>query len=109
MSDAVLYNIIGRPVVTEKTTVQRDRDNKFVFRVSMDANKIQIRQAIESLFGVEVVDVRTLRLPSKPKRRGRVFGRKMGYKKAVVTLKAGQSIEFYAKDSADDELAADDE
>lgn len=99
MSDAVIYSVIGRPVVTEKTTVQREADNKFVFRVSEGANKIQIRQAVEQLFGVKVTNVNTLRMPSKPKRRGRVFGRKGGYKKAVVTLAAGDSIEFYASES----------
>lgn len=95
MSDAVIYQVVGRPVVTEKTTVQRDNDNKFVFRVNSGANKIQIRQAIESLFNVKVTDVHTARMPGKPKRRGRIAGRRSGYKKAIVTLAAGDSIEFY--------------
>lgn len=104
MNDTILYNIIGRPVVTEKTTVQRDQDNKFVFRVSQGSNKIQIRQAVESLFGVSVLDVHTTRMPGKPKRRGKISGRRSGYKKAIVTLAAGNSIEFYDAETPGDEL-----
>ena len=59
MNDAQLYSLIGRPVVTEKTTVQREDENKVVFRVKKDANKIQIRQAIEKLFSVKVLKVNT--------------------------------------------------
>ncbi len=109
MSDAVIYNVIGRPVVTEKTTVQREADNKFVFRVSDAANKIQIRQAVEQLFGVKVVDVHTARMPSKPKRRGRVFGRRGGFKKAIVTLAAGDAIEFYTEAPAAEVEASDED
>jgi large subunit ribosomal protein L23 len=95
MDAKVLYGIVGRPIVTEKTTVQRDQDNKVVFRVSQDANKVQIRQAVEKLFGVRVLKVNTSRMPSKPKRVGRISGRRAGFKKAVVTLAEGDSIEFY--------------
>ncbi len=110
MSDQVLYNIIGRPVVTEKTTVQKDQANKIVFRVSQEANKIQIRQAIERLFfkdwdreehGAPVLRVNTLRMPGKPKRMGRILGRRAGWKKAVVTLAPGASIEFYDGEEGD--------
>lgn len=110
MNDRILYGILGRPVVTEKTTVQRDQLNKVVFRVSDQANKIQIRQAIEALFfsdwdrkenGAPVVSVNTLRMPSKPKRVGKVMGRRSSWKKAVVTLAPGAAIEFY---EADEEL-----
>ena len=104
MSDKVIYSVIGRPVVTEKTAVQRDMDNKFVFRVNQGANKIQIRQAVETLFGVKVTDVHTARMPSKPKRRGRIMGRRSGYKKAIVTLAEGDSIEFYETDEVEGEI-----
>lgn len=96
MNDKTIYGIIGRPVVTEKTTAQRDTENKIVFRVAKHANKIQIRQAIESLFRVRVLKVNTMVMPSKPKRLGRNIGRRSGYKKAVVTLAEGDAIEFYA-------------
>lgn len=95
MNDAQLYSLIGRPVVTEKTTVQRDDDNKVVFRVKREANKIQIRQAIEKLFAVKVLKVNTMRMPGKPKRVGRIMGTRSSWKKAVVTLAAGETIEFY--------------
>lgn len=100
MDNGVIYSVIGRPVVTEKTSAQRDTENKIVFRVRKDANKVQIRQAIEQLFGVRVVNVNTLRMPSKPKRVGRVVGRRSGWKKAIVTLSADDSIEFYANDAS---------
>jgi large subunit ribosomal protein L23 len=104
MNDKILYGILGRPVVTEKTTVQKDRENKVVFRVSDSANKIQIRDAIERLFfagwdkaekGAPVLSVNTLRMPKKPKRVGRVAGHRAGFKKAVVSLAPGASVEFY--------------
>ncbi len=95
MNSEGLYGIVGRPVVTEKTTASQEGANKVVFRVSPEANKIQIRQAIEKLFNVRVLSVNTMRAPSKPKRVGRVSGRRAGFKKAVVTLAEGDTIEFY--------------
>lgn len=97
--DVKIYEVLGRPVVTEKTTTQRETENKIVFRVAREANKIQIRQAIEHLFGVRVLGVNTLRMPSKPKRVGKVHGRRAGWKKAIVTLAPGESIEFYASET----------
>ena len=85
--------IIQEPVITEKTTILRET-NKYAFRVLSGANKIQIRQAIESIFSVKVESVRTVNVPSKPKRQGRFQGRRAGWKKAYVTLKAGDSIEI---------------
>jgi large subunit ribosomal protein L23 len=99
-----LYEIIGRPVVTEKTTIQQEEGNKVVFRVHQDANKIQIRQAVEQLFftnwdrvanGAPIVGVNTARMPGKPKRVGRIQGRRSAYKKAIITLHPDASIEFY--------------
>jgi len=98
-NDKTIYEILGRPVVTEKTTTQREDENKIVFRVAKQANKIQIRQAIERLFDVKVLRVNTLVMPSKPKRLGRHLGRRSGYKKAIVTLAEGHSIEFYATEA----------
>ena len=86
-------SIIQEPVITEKATILRE-GNKYAFRVDSKANKIQIRQAVEELFSVKVESVRTVKVPSKPKRQGLYQGRRAGWKKAYVTLKAGDSIEI---------------
>lgn len=86
-------SIILKPVITEKATILRE-GNKYAFRVHPKANKVQIRQAVESIFDVSVESVRTVKVPSKPKRQGLYAGRRSGWKKAYVTLKAGDSIEF---------------
>ncbi|MEW6752207.1 MAG: 50S ribosomal protein L23 [Candidatus Latescibacterota bacterium] len=84
--------IIQRPVITEKATRLRE-GNKYVFRVASEANKVEIRRAVESVFGVHVESVRTVSVPSKPKRQGLFQGRRAGWKKAYVTLRAGEAIE----------------
>jgi large subunit ribosomal protein L23 len=86
-------SIIREPVITEKATILRE-GNKYAFRVDSKANKIQIRQAVEEIFSVKVESVRTVKVPSKPKRQGLYQGRRAGWKKAYVTLKAGDSIEI---------------
>lgn len=85
-------SIIQKPIITEKATLMRE-GNKYVFRVDKRANKIQIRQAVESIFGVHVESVRTVSVPSKPKRQGLYAGKVAGWKKAYVTLRSGDSIE----------------
>jgi len=85
--------IIQRPIITEKATRLRD-GNKYVFRVAPEANKIEIRRAVEAVFGVHVESVRTVSVPSKPKRQGLFQGRRGGWKKAYVTVRAGESIEI---------------
>ena len=89
------YEVIRRPIRTEKTTDQEARHNQVVFEVDQRANKIEIRQAIERLFGVKVVKVNTANMLGKPKRVGRVFGRRSDIKKAVITLAEGEQIEFF--------------
>ena len=84
--------IIERPVITEKATMLRE-GGQYVFKVSARANKIQIRQAIEGIFGVHVESVRTVSVPSKPKRQGLFTGRQPAWRKAYVTLRAGETIE----------------
>ena len=84
--------IIIKPIITEKATMLRE-GNKYVFRVDKKANKIQIRQAIESIFEVHVESVHTVSMPSKPKRQGLFVGRRAAWKKAYVTVRAGESIE----------------
>ena len=86
--------IIIRPVVSEKTYVLATAD-KYTFRVHPDAHKTQIRQAVEQLFDVSVVDVRTMSVKSKPKRRGYTSGRTRQWKKAIVQVKPGDSIPIF--------------
>jgi large subunit ribosomal protein L23 len=86
--------VIIRPVVSEKSYVLTAHD-RYVFRVHPDAHKTQIRQAIEELFDVKVVAVRTVSVPSKPKRRGHTSGRTRAWKKAFVQLKPGDSIPIF--------------
>jgi large subunit ribosomal protein L23 len=101
-------SIIKRPLLTEKSTQLRETGGadmtfgedeeyapKIVFEVARDANKIEIRRAVESLFNVTVTDVNTQVVRGKEKRMGRYIGRTAWRKKAIVTLKAGDSIEFF--------------
>ena len=87
--------IILEPVVTEKTTRRREVKNEVTFKVAKDANKIQIRSAVEELFGVSVTTVRTMPVHGKLKRLGRFEGKRASWKKAIVTLKEGDVIEFF--------------
>lgn len=86
--------VIIRPVVSEKSYVLATID-KYVFRVHPDAHKTQIRQAIEQLFDVHVVEVRTMSVKSKPKRRGLNSGRTRQWKKAIVQVRPGESIPIF--------------
>ncbi len=86
-------NIIIAPVITEKSAIQKE-NNVYTFKVAKDANKIQIKKAIEEAFGVKVTKVNTLNTKSKSKRVGRYTGKTQAYKKAFVTLKDGDSIEL---------------
>jgi large subunit ribosomal protein L23 len=87
--------VIIRPVVSEKSYVLSAAD-RYTFRVHRDAHKTQIRQAVEALFGVHVVEVRTMSVKSKPKRRGNTAkGRTREWKKAIVQIRAGESIPIF--------------
>jgi large subunit ribosomal protein L23 len=86
--------VIIRPVVSEKSYVLAAND-KYTFRVHADAHKTQIRQAVEALFDVKVVEVRTLSVKSKPKRRGITAGRTRSWKKAIVQIRAGDTIPIF--------------
>lgn len=86
--------VIIRPVVSEKSYVLASA-GRYTFRVHPDANKTQIRQAVEALFEVDVVAVRTMSVKSKPKRRGYTSGRTRSWKKAVVQIKPGQQIPVF--------------
>lgn len=89
-----LRDILIRPVITEKST-QLMSEGKYTFRVPLTANKIQIRQAVEKIFNAKVEKVATIRVLGKTKRMGRNQGKRSDYKKAIVTLKAGETIEFF--------------
>ena len=89
-----LVDLILKPIVTEKATRQME-ENKYVFDVLPKATKPEIKAAIESLFDVSVTSVNTLKLPRKKRRVGRYLGYKAQYKRAIVTLKEGDSITLF--------------
>ncbi len=91
----IAHDIIRRPIITEKTTNQKESLNQFSFEVAPKANRVEIKRAIEEVFNVRVSAVKTLHVRGKLKRRGRVLGRRRSWKKAVVTLMAGERIEFF--------------
>jgi large subunit ribosomal protein L23 len=90
-----IYGVIRKPIVTEKSNIQKEDSNKVTFEVDRKANRIEIRNAVQRLFNVKVVDVNVMNFRGKKKRVGRVIGRKSDWKKAVVTLKPGDKVEFF--------------
>ncbi len=90
-----LHEVIRRPLVTEKSNIGREEENLVTFAVDPRANKHEIKRAVESLFDVNVIQVRTMRMPRKTRRVGKFIGRKPEWKKALVQLAEGQSIEFF--------------
>ena len=89
-----VYNVIIRPVVSERTFDLMGQ-NKYTFEVAKTSNKVEIRQAVEAIFNVTVTKVNTLNVKSKPKRMRGAAGRTRTWKKAMVTLKEGDSIELF--------------
>ncbi len=89
-----LYNVLLAPLLTEKGTLLKEKDNKIVFRVARDANKIEIKKAVEEIFKVKVNRVTTINCKGKKKRLGKFEGRKPDWKKAIVTLKEGEKLDF---------------
>ncbi len=87
--------VLRRPLLTEKATIARELDNEYAFEVDPTANKIQIQQAVESRFDVKVKQVRTIRVRGKIKRMGMHQGKRADWKKALVTLPEGQTIDLY--------------
>ena len=90
-----IYSVIKKPLVTEKSTIARDEGNKYIFEVDRRATKIEIRNAVEKIFKVKVMTVRTMNFIGKKKRIGRTIGSRSDWKKAVVTLAPGSSIEVF--------------
>ena len=90
-----IYSVIKKPHVTEKTSLGSDSTNTVSLVVDREANKIEIKQAVETLFKVQVSDVRTVNVACKMKRFGKTTAKRSNWKKAYVTLQEGQSIDFF--------------
>ncbi len=92
-----IYEVIKRPIVTEKGVAKKDEERTLCFEVATSANKAQVKQAVETLFKVKVADVRTATFDGKLRRRGRFTGYRSDWKKAYVRLKTGQKLPEYAE------------
>jgi large subunit ribosomal protein L23 len=93
------HQVIVRPIVTEKSNALVAAKNQYVFEVDKNANKIEIRAAVEMVFGVRVTNVRTQVVRADMRRVGRYYGRKPSWKKAIVTLHDEDSIDLYGEES----------
>ena len=91
----IAHEIIIRPLITEKTSIQKELYNQLTFEVDRRANRIEIQQAIESVFKVRVADVKTMQVTGKTKQRGRITGKRRDWKKAIVKLMPGERIDFF--------------
>ncbi len=89
------FEIIKRPLNTEKTNIQKEIANQVTFEVDRRANRIEIKRAIETAFKVRVSSVQTMQIKGKSKRRGRIVGKRRDWKKAIVTLMPGERIDFF--------------
>jgi large subunit ribosomal protein L23 len=89
-----IYDILKSPILTEKSTTQKETANKVTFEVDRRANKIEIKQAVEKIFKVKVTDVHTMLVRGKVKRYKNLLGKRSDWKKAVVTLKPGEKVPF---------------
>jgi large subunit ribosomal protein L23 len=89
------YKIIRRPLITEKSTRQKEENRQYAFEVDRAANKVEIQSAVERLFRVKVLQVRTSKVLGKVKRLGKRYGRRPDWKKAIITLKEGDRIDFF--------------
>jgi large subunit ribosomal protein L23 len=90
-----LYEVIKRPLVTEKGTKQKELANQIAFEIDRRANKILVRNAVENIFKVKVVDVKVMNSKGKKRRIGRNVGKRPDWKKAIVRLAPGENIEFF--------------
>lgn len=89
------YDIIRRPLTTEKTTLQKELYNQVSFEVDRRANRMEIKDAVERIFDTRVKSVRTMQMKGKVKQRGRIVGKRRNWKKAIVRLMPGQRIDFF--------------
>jgi large subunit ribosomal protein L23 len=92
-----IYEVIKRPIVTEKGVTKKDNEGTLCFEVARDANKVLVKAAVEQLFKVKVADVRTANIEGKLRRRGRFSGYRPDWKKAYVRLKAGEKMPEYSE------------
>ena len=90
-----IYKVIKAPLITEKGTGLKELHNQIAFKVDRRANKVEIRQAVETLFKTKVSDVRTMNIEGKTRRMGRNTGKRADWKKAIVKLASGEHIEFF--------------
>ena len=91
----IANEIIKRPLITEKTSIQKELYNQVTFEVDRRANRIEIKRAVENAFNVRVSDVKTMQVTGKIKQRGRITGKRRDWKKAIVTLMPGERIDFF--------------
>jgi large subunit ribosomal protein L23 len=89
------YDIIRRPIVTEKSSLMKEEGNQYVFEVATSANKIEIAKAVESLFKVKVMSVRVINMEGKKRRLGRSSGKRPDWRKAIVKLNPKDKISFF--------------
>ncbi len=89
------YDIIRGPLVTEKTTLQKELNNQLTFKVDRRANRVEIKDAVEKNFNTKVKQIRTIQVKGKVKQRGKILGKRKDWKKAIVTLMPGQRIDFF--------------
>ena len=89
-----IYEVLRRPIITEKGTLMAE-NNQYAFEVAMDANKVMVKEAVEKRFGVNVLKVNVMRMPGKTRRFGRRVSTTPSWKKAIVTLAEGQTIEVF--------------
>ncbi len=89
------YDIVRGPVVTEKTTLQKETSNQVTLRVDKNANRVEIKDAVEKTFNAKVKQVRTIQVKGKAKQRGKIIGKRKDWKKAIITLMPGQKIDFF--------------
>lgn len=90
-----IYDVIKKPLVTEKTSIEREARHMIAFEVDRNANKIEIKEAVEKLFKVEVASVKTINVAGKMKRFGKHYGKRSNWKKAYVTLLEGSNVDFF--------------
>lgn len=89
------YEVLKRPLLTEKTNLQGDTENRYSFEVDRRANKMQVKDAVEKAFNVQVLAVNIINVASKQRRLGRQIGHRPAWKKAIVKLAAGQRIQLF--------------
>jgi large subunit ribosomal protein L23 len=89
------FDLIRRPLITEKTNIQKESYNQITFEVDRNSNRVEIKRAIQDIFNVRVASVNTIQIKGKTKQRGRITGKRRDWKKAIVKLMPGERIDFF--------------